>query len=133
MVSNEDLINEAMSVYNFKKLNDDVKMSEVSAALISESGKVYTGISINASCGIGFCAEHSAIAEMAKNQEYIIKKVVAVTGDGTVVPPCGRCRELMVQLSSDNLNTEVIISKDDNVKLSELLPNRWQDAFYNKK
>lgn len=130
MVENSDLIKKALEVYNYNQLTNDVKVSEVSAALLTESGKIYTGVSINASCGIGFCAEHSAISEMAKEGDFIIKKAVAVTEGGKVVPPCGRCRELMIQISNKNLEAEIIVSNEKTVKLSDLIPNRWQDSFY---
>lgn len=39
---------------------------------------------------------------MLKHGEYRIKAVVAVDSMGNAVPPCGRCRELMSQLSPDN-------------------------------
>ena len=32
-------------------------------------GNTYTGINVSLFCGIGFCAEHSARAEMVKNGE----------------------------------------------------------------
>ena len=39
-------------------------MGYVGAALVTDQGNVYTGINISLICGIGFCAEHSAVAEM---------------------------------------------------------------------
>jgi hypothetical protein len=41
----------------------------VAAAILTASGAVYTGICIDARCGMGFCAEHSAVAEMLKARE----------------------------------------------------------------
>src|SRR5262245_18553960 len=37
-------------------------MGYVGAALATDRGNVYTGINITLICGIGFCAEHSAVA-----------------------------------------------------------------------
>src|SRR5215472_11500242 len=54
-------------------------MGYVGAALVTDQGNVYTGINITLNCGIGFCAEHSAIAEMIKNGETKIRKIVAAT------------------------------------------------------
>jgi cytidine deaminase len=45
---------------------------------------------------------------MVLEQRYKIKKIVAVSGDGTVLPPCGRCRELMYEINEDNYETEII-------------------------
>lgn len=105
-------------------LNNYIKYKHVGCALLTDSGNVYTGISINAKCGIGFCAEHSAISEMLKNDESKIKKIISVS-NGKIIPPCGRCRELMYQLNPKNMNTEVLINIDKLVKLKDLLPYPW--------
>ena len=60
------------------------------------------------------------------NQEYQIKKIVAVTSNGKILPPCGRCRELIYEINEKNIDTDVIISKNKAVKLKELLPHIWQ-------
>ena len=46
---------------------------------------------IDVSCGIGFSAEHAAIAEMLKHRETRIEMVVATREGGHIVPPSGRC------------------------------------------
>ena len=46
---------------------------------------------------MGFCAEHAAIAAMITAGENRITKVIAVYEDGTIIPPCGRCREFICQ------------------------------------
>ena len=61
---------------------------------------------------MGFCAEHSAVAEMLKHGESVIQAVVTVDNDGNAVPPCGRCRELMSQLSRENLNAIVEVKTE---------------------
>jgi cytidine deaminase len=96
----------------------------VSAALITAEGNIYTGICVDLACGIGFCAEHSAVAEMLKSRETEIKAVVAVS-ESRILPPCGRCRELMVQVNAKNKDADVIVGPDKTIKLRELLPNGW--------
>lgn len=116
------LINIAKSFCFSKKIGTYVRVGEVSAALVSKSGKIYTGISIELPCGMGFCAEHSAIAEMLKSGEEEIDMIVAVNKHG-ILPPCGRCREFMRQINVNNYeSTNVIISEQRVVKLGELLP-----------
>ena len=56
-------------------------MSGVGCALVTEKGNVHLGVCIDVSCGIGFCAEHGAIAAMLMNGESRIAKIVAVWGD----------------------------------------------------
>ena len=104
-------------------------MGYVGAALVTDQGNVYTGINITLICGIGFCAEHSAVAEMIKNGETKIRKIVAATAEGNVLPPCGRCREMIYQVDESNSDTEVIIGNGDKQPLRELLPHNWQNYF----
>jgi cytidine deaminase len=101
-------------------------MAYVGAALETEGGNVYTGINLSLFCGIGFCAEHSAIAEALKHGETRIIRIVAVTTDGAILPPCGRCRELIYQLDEANSDTEVVLPGDHQLSLGELLPLNWQ-------
>ena len=111
-MSAEELIEEARKVVGEYKLgNADFSAASVGAALLTAKGNVYTGINIEVACGIGFCAEHSAIAEMLKNRETQIEMIVA-TNSESIIPPCGRCRELMFQIDCKNLNTKVYLSEE---------------------
>lgn len=75
-------------------------------------------------CGIGFCAEHAAAAEMLKARESEIALVVAVNRVGEVMPPCGRCREMLWQLNQTNRETLVVLSESTAKPLKDLLPYR---------
>jgi cytidine deaminase len=101
----------------------DCTSGEVAAALMTNSGKVYTGICVDAECGLGFCAEHSAIAEMLKAQECEIRMIVAVDYTGTILSPCGRCRELMWQVSPKNREAEILLEHNRRARLADLLPD----------
>ncbi len=125
-LTNKQLIQKAKSVVNPKEISEGISAGDVGCALISKNGNIYLGVSIHACCGIGFCAEHSAIAAMVTRGEYRIKKIVAVSSDG-ILPPCGRCRELMFQIDKKNLDTEIIVRKNKIVKLRNLLPERWME------
>ena len=96
----------------------------VGSVIVSRSGKKYTGICLDFGSSLGFCAEHAAIAEMLKAHESEIALVVAVEQNGVVLPPCGRCREMMWQLSYVNVNALVILARDRAMPLRELLPFR---------
>jgi len=126
MVTDKELIEKAKSIVKPKKIKHGFTTADCGSALVSGKGNIYLGVSIDTCSSMGFCAEHSAIASMITNGEYRIKKIVAVLKDGTILPPCGRCREFMHQIHKDNLNkTEVIIGKNRIVKLKKLLPNTW--------
>ncbi len=120
----EVLYNKAKALTGKKELNISVQYAQVGCALMTDKGNIYTGICIVAKCGIGFCAEHAAIAEMLKNDESRIAKIVSIDKKG-VAPPCGRCRELIKQVNYENLKTEVMVSEDEIVTLGELLPHVW--------
>ena len=120
-----NLIKEAKKhVGEFKLSNDKMTAGSISAAILSSTGKIYTGICIDVASGIGFCAEHSAIAQMLKDRDTRIEMVVTVKDNGDIIPPCGRCRELMLLINNDNRNTKVAIERDKIILLKELLPFR---------
>ena len=125
----EELIEEAHKIVGKYKLsNAEFSAGTVGAALLTAKGNVYTGIDIDVACGIGFCAEHSAIAEMLKNRETQIEIIVSTNAE-SIIPPCGRCRELMFQIDNKNLNTKVYLSEEEYITLDELLPNRWEPSI----
>ena len=103
------------------------QQGHVAAALVSAKGNVYRGVCIVLGSGMGFCAEHSAVAAMVTAREYEISAIVAVglNDEGAVYvrPPCGRCREFMHQIDKANLDCAVILGHDNVVTLRELLPH----------
>ncbi len=108
--------------------NGYIECGHVAAALETEDGAIYSGISIDSACSLGFCAEHAAVAEMLKNGQSVIKAIVAVGSSGNVVPPCGRCRELLSQLSDKNKATLVGVNNTTQVTLEQLIPYDWKIA-----
>ena len=99
---------------------------DVGAALLSEAGHLYVGVSVDTP-GWGLCAERSAIAAMITAGQYRMSKIVAVwkdrrTGDLHILPPCGICREFMRSVDEANLEAEIIVGRSKSVKLKDLLP-----------
>ena len=88
----------AKAVKKARKVSDYVTCGEVAAAVLSKSGKIYTGICVDTCSTLGICAERSAIFAMLTAGEQEIDKVLAISPDGRSGAPCGACRELMVQL-----------------------------------
>lgn len=123
-LTHRELIARARAVVRPRRIGKHTT-SDVGAAILAANGQVYRGVCVDVPCGIGFCAEHSAIAAMATAGEYGIVKVVAVAADGSVVPPCGRCREFMRLLDPANLDAEVVLGPERSMKLRELLPEPW--------
>ncbi len=129
-MTNEELIKKAQALVNPRKIAHGFTIGDVGCAIISEKGNLHLGVSIDAGGGIGFCAEHSAIAAMVTHGEQRIRKIVAVLGDGTILPPCGRCREFMRQIDNHNMDdTHIVLGRNRVVKLRDLLPHPWDEAF----
>ena len=126
-LSNDDvqLIERARTLVRETKVSGGI-VKEVGSALITNDGRVFTGANLDLWCGIGFCAEHSAIANMISHStETQIRTIVAHNGS-QILYPCGRCRELMELIDVRNREyTDVIISETQKVKLKELLPGEW--------
>jgi cytidine deaminase len=128
-MTNDELVLKAKAVINPRKIGHDFTVGDVGCALLTHKGNLHVGVSIDAAGGIGFCAEHSAIASMITHGEQSIRRIVAVLGDGTILPPCGRCREFMRQVDGSNTDhTEVLLSKNRIVKLRDLLPHPWDEV-----
>ena len=129
-ITNSELIAKAITMLKPRDLYLGNTAGGVACALVSAAGNVYCGVCIDIGSGIGFCAEHAAIAAMITAGESRIAKIVAVWGQGTVLPPCGRCRELIYEIDEANLNhTEVILWTDESVKLKELLPHPYHEVW----
>jgi cytidine deaminase len=128
----DELYKQAVGVLNPRKLSNYAEAGGVGAALLSVSGKVYLGVCIDTACSMGFCAEHAAAATMITAGESQVLKMVAVDWDGSVLPPCGRCREFISQLHDNNLLAEVAVAKGVVVKLQDLLPHDWRESQQEK-
>jgi cytidine deaminase len=119
-----NLIGAARSAVRPLELREGFSAGGVGAAIRTVQGNIYTGICVDLGCGLGFCAEVAAMAQMLTQGETRMDTVVAVTSDG-IVPPCGRCRETMAQIDARNLDCTVIIAGDRRVPLRDLLPDHW--------
>lgn len=128
-LSMDNLYNIAIDTISPIKLKKNGEAGHVACALETASGAVYTGICIDVPCSLGICAEQAAIAEVLKHRETKIKRIVAVYEDGSILPPCGRCRELISQLDLGNENTVVAVGNGREVTLKELLPERWDKKW----
>lgn len=124
----KDLYKAARAVQNDRKISDYVEAGCVAAAVLSASGKIYTGVCIDTCSTLGICAERNAIFNMITNGEQEIEKVLAVMPDGKTGAPCGACRELMVQLMPKSYGKIEIMLDFDTEKittLGALTPEWW--------
>jgi len=118
----------AKAVQGERVISRFVTCGEVAAAILSRSGKIYTGVCIDTCSTLGICAERNAIFNMITNGEQEIDKVIAILPDGSTGAPCGACRELMVQLMPDAYKEiEIMLdySTGRTIKLGDITPEWW--------
>lgn len=122
------MLNAAKSVQKPRQISDYIEAGGVAAAVLSSSGKIYTGVCIDTCSTLGICAERNAIFNMITNGEQEIIKVLAIMPDGKSGAPCGACRELMVQLMPETYkDVEIMLDYEQNkiATLGELTPKWW--------
>ena len=118
----------AKAVLNERRISEYVTCGEVSAAVLSKSGKIYTGVCIDTCSTLGICAERNAIFNMITNGEQEIDKVLCILPDGSCGAPCGACRELMVQLMPGKYkDIEIMLdfTTGRTITMGEITPEWW--------
>ena len=95
----------------------------VGVAAIVDDGRVVSGCNVeNASYGVGLCAECSLVSNLTMTGGGKLVAFTCVDGNGEVLMPCGRCRQLLYEHSAQGMLLETV----SGVKtIDEVLP----DAF----
>lgn len=122
------LYDAAMAVCHPRQVSKMLEAGGVAAAIESVSGKIYVGVCVDTACTLGICAERNAIFHMLTCGENEIRRVLAVSKNGDAMPPCGACRELMVQLMPEHYGSiEVMLDYKARrvVTLTALTPEWW--------
>ena len=126
----EEMYAAAKAVLKPRTISEYVTAGEVSAAVLSKSGKIYTGVCIDTCSTLGICAERNAIFNMITNGEQEIERVLCIPPNEGKGAPCGACRELMVQLMPESYkDIEIMLdySKGRVITLGEITPEWWID------
>ena len=124
----KELYDAAKQVLKPRDVSEIIGAGGVSAAVESVSGKIYVGVCVDTSCTLGICAERNAMFNMITNGEDAIKRVIAINREEKAIPPCGACREFMVQLMPDHYHSIQIMMDYENKKmvtLGDITPNWW--------
>ena len=118
----------AKAVLAPRRISEYVTAGEVSAAVLSSSGKIYTGVCMDTCSTLGICAERNAIFNMVTNGENKIRRVLCIPPNKGKGAPCGACRELMVQLMpEDYKGIEIMLDYENEevITLGEITPQWW--------
>lgn len=95
----------------------------VGAAAQTDDGRIVSGCNVeNASYGLTLCAECSLVSQLHATGGGKLIAFTCVDGNGEVLMPCGRCRQLLFEHSADDM----VLETASGIKtIAEVLP----DAF----
>lgn len=100
----------------------------VGAAVVDANGRAFSGCNVeNASFGLTSCAERNALAAALVAGAGVLRAVVVFTPGDRPWPPCGACRQCMVELMAPDAVVWSTCESDAVLewRVAELLP----DAF----
>jgi len=103
----------------------------VGAALLTESGNIYTGCNIeNAAYPVSCCAERVAIFKAISNGEKSFTEMVVAANTKRPISPCGSCRQVMSEFFSKSLPVHLINVHNETktVTMESLLPFSFEKA-----
>lgn len=79
----------------------------VGAAAVAADGRVLTGANVeNAAYGVTLCAECSLVSALMMSGGGKLVAFTCVNGDGDLLMPCGRCRQLLWEHGGPELLVE---------------------------
>jgi cytidine deaminase len=95
----------------------------VGAAAQVDDGRVVAGCNVeNAAYGVGLCAECGLVSQLHLTGGGRLTHFVCVNGNGEVLMPCGRCRQLLYENGGPDL---LLLTVSGVRRMDEVLP----DAF----
>jgi cytidine deaminase len=98
---------------------------QVGAAGRTDTGRIVTGCNVeNASYGLTLCAECGLVSALAAAGDARLVAVSVVAGDGGPLTPCGRCRQLLLELGGPELLVDAGSGLPPH-RLGDLLPGAF--------
>jgi len=102
----------------------------VGAAARVDDGRIVSGCNVeNASYGLGLCAECGLVSELRATGGGRLTHFTCVDGQGQVLVPCGRCRQLLFEFGGEEL---ILETPRGLVPLSEMLPQAFGPGHLTK-
>lgn len=99
----------------------------VGAALLTTGGKIYRGCNVEISTyALTICAERTAIFKAVSEGDKEFKAIAVVSDDPGYTPPCGACRQVLMDLAG-NIDFLMVNGKGSVkvLKMRELLPHAF--------
>lgn len=98
----------------------------VGAAALVEDGRVVAGCNIeNASLGLTLCAECSLVSNLQMTGGGRLVAFYCVDGNGQVLMPCGRCRQLLLEFQAPGMR---LMGPDGELTMEDILPHAFGPA-----
>lgn len=95
----------------------------VGAAALVEDGRVVTGCNVeNASYGLGLCAECGLVSQLHLTGGGRLVAFICVDGNGDLLMPCGRCRQLLFEHGGPNLP---MLMPEGQTTIAQMLPGAF--------
>ncbi|MGW3207262.1 cytidine deaminase [Streptomyces sp. NPDC001135] len=95
----------------------------VGAAALADDGRTVTGCNVeNASYGLGLCAECGLVSDLQRTGGGRLTHFTCVDGEGALLVPCGRCRQLLYEFGGPDL---LLDTPAGVLTLSEMLPQAF--------
>lgn len=95
----------------------------VGAAAVVDDGRVVTGCNVeNAAYGVTLCAECGLVSSLHATGGGRLTHFVCVNGEGEVIMPCGRCRQLLWEHGGKDLQMMTVVGVRP---MSEVLPHAF--------
>jgi len=106
----------------------------VGAALLTKSGKVFTGCNVEcASYGATNCAERTAIFKAVSEGEQEFAAIAIVSRTMDITYPCGICRQVISEFADGDMDIVLAKGKEYKVfKLSEMMPYSFDKSELDK-
>ncbi|HAM81149.1 cytidine deaminase [Ornithinibacillus bavariensis] len=107
----------------------------VGAALLTKSGKIYTGCNIeNAAFPVSLCAERVAIFKAISEGETDFVEMAVVADTERPVPPCGSCRQVMSEFFDPDMVIHLTNLRINTLSttMDELLPFSFKKSDMEK-
>lgn len=97
----------------------------VGACIRSQQGRLYAGANVEDVAFTSICAEASAISAMVTAGDTRIKDIVIIGSNGKLCPPCGSCRQRILEFGDHNTTIYLDDQTSDQADDEKKAPHRF--------